>query len=67
MSRRVAVLGAGSWGTALAILLAGKGFSVRLWGRTEDGVLDIQKSRENRLFLPGVRLPDLIEVTDSET
>lgn len=67
MSRRVAVLGAGSWGTALAILLAGKGFSVRLWGRTEDGVLDVQRSRENRLFLPGVRLPHLIEVTDSET
>lgn len=66
MIKRVAVIGAGSWGTALARLLAGKNYSVRLWGRIEDGVLDIQKNRENKLFLPGIYLPDTIEVTDNE-
>ncbi len=61
---KVAVLGAGSWGTALAALLAKKGLLVRLWGRVEDGVLDVEQNRENRLFLPGIRLPDSLEATD---
>ena len=63
---RVAVLGAGSWGTALAVLLANKGLSVRLWGRLEDGVQEMQKSRENRFFLPEVRLPEGLEVTEDK-
>jgi glycerol-3-phosphate dehydrogenase (NAD(P)+) len=58
---RIAVLGAGSWGTALAILLAEGGHEVTLWGR--DGVEELRAHRENRRYLPGRRLPDAIAVT----
>jgi len=52
----VAVLGAGSWGTTLANLLAGKGETVRLWAYEPDVVEAINRTHENPLFLPGVRL-----------
>ena len=58
---RIAVLGAGSWGTALAILLAEGGHEVTLWGR--DGVEELRNHRENRRYLPGRRLPDALAVT----
>jgi len=53
---RVAVIGAGSWGTALANLLAGKGVDVRLWVREEEVFQQIANERTNRVFLPGVAL-----------
>lgn len=53
----IAVLGAGSWGTALAILLARNGLAVRLWGHEPDHVQRLVADRENREFLPGVALP----------
>jgi glycerol-3-phosphate dehydrogenase (NAD(P)+) len=52
----VAVLGAGSWGTTLANLLVGKGETVRLWAYEPEVVEAINRTRENPLFLPGVRL-----------
>ena len=52
----VAVLGAGSWGTTLANLLAAKGESVRLWAYEPEVVEAINRSHENSVFLPGVRL-----------
>jgi glycerol-3-phosphate dehydrogenase (NAD(P)+) len=52
----VAVLGAGSWGSTLANLLAGKGETVRLWAYEPEVVEAINRTRENPLFLPGVRL-----------
>jgi glycerol-3-phosphate dehydrogenase (NAD(P)+) len=52
----VAVLGAGSWGTTLANLLAAKGETVRLWAYEPEVVEAINRSHENPLFLPGVRL-----------
>ena len=52
----VAVLGAGSWGTTLADLLARKGDAVRLWAYEREVVEAINRSHENPLFLPGVRL-----------
>src|SRR4051794_10129687 len=58
---RIAVLGAGSWGTALAILLAEGGHEVILWGR--DGIEELRVHRENRRYLPGRPLPDAIGVT----
>ncbi len=54
----VAVLGAGSWGTTLAALLAAKGESVRLWAHEPEVVDAINRNRENPLFAPGLRLPD---------
>lgn len=59
----VAVLGYGSWGTALAVLLGKKEYSVRLWGRREDLVNAIQTERENSQYLPGVRLPGTVVST----
>lgn len=53
---KIAVIGAGSWGTALAALLAEKGESVTLWAREVELVETIEKTRENSLFLPGVKL-----------
>jgi glycerol-3-phosphate dehydrogenase (NAD(P)+) len=52
----IAVLGAGSWGTTLANLLAGKGESVRLWAYEPEVVEAINRQHENSLFLPGVPL-----------
>ena len=56
-AERVAVIGAGSWGTALGLLLCGNGHEVRLWGHEEAHIAELLASRENRAFLPGFRLP----------
>ena len=55
-ARTVAVVGAGSWGTTLANLLADKGLGVHLWVREEEVFEDLQRNRRNDAFLPGVRL-----------
>jgi glycerol-3-phosphate dehydrogenase (NAD(P)+) len=52
----IAVLGAGSWGTTLANLLACKGESVRIWAYEADVVAAINRDRENPVFLPGIPL-----------
>mgnify|MGYP003590207839 CR=1 FL=1 len=53
----VAVLGVGSWGTALALLLARNGYPVRLWGHDPDEVAPLGRDRENRRYLPGIPFP----------
>jgi glycerol-3-phosphate dehydrogenase (NAD(P)+) len=53
----IAVLGAGSWGTALGVLLSRNGWDVRLWGHEPELVRALQEQRENRAFLPGIRFP----------
>ena len=61
----IAVLGAGSWGTALAILLVRHGAAVRLWGHLAAEIGQLQRDRENRQYLPGVPFPaDLQPLTD---
>ncbi len=55
---KLAVLGAGAWGTALATMLAAKGPPVTLWARDGAQAAAIQASRENARYLPGVRLAD---------
>lgn len=60
---RVAVLGAGAWGTALALLLATAGAAVTLWSRRPEHARQIQTDRENRDYLPGVILPENLGVT----
>ena len=54
----VTVLGAGSWGTALAIHLARAGLDVRLWARRVEHVEQMQQQRCNQLYLPDVKFPD---------
>ncbi len=59
MTRRVGVLGAGAWGSALAKIIADNGHQVTLWGR-DGGLLEaIRESGENTRYLPGVPLPHL--------
>ncbi|MEN6461946.1 MAG: NAD(P)H-dependent glycerol-3-phosphate dehydrogenase [Syntrophomonas sp.] len=60
---KVCVLGAGSWGTALAILLHNNGHQVCLWGRPEDDVTKMITEGENKRFLPGVAVPSGIKPT----
>jgi glycerol-3-phosphate dehydrogenase (NAD(P)+) len=60
---RLAVLGGGSWGTALSAHLARSGHGVRLWLRTEDVARAINERRENPIYLPGVALPAGLEAT----
>ncbi|MEE9614933.1 MAG: NAD(P)H-dependent glycerol-3-phosphate dehydrogenase [Thermodesulfobacteriota bacterium] len=62
---RVAVLGAGSWGTTLANLLAGKGFDVSLWVREPEICSAIKERAENAVFLPGVKLSPNLRPTTS--
>ena len=59
----IGVIGAGSWGTALAVLLCGNGHEVTLWSIIEDEVHTLQTKRENPDKLPGVKLSEKIEVT----
>jgi glycerol-3-phosphate dehydrogenase (NAD(P)+) len=60
--RRVAIIGAGTWGTSLAVSLSRAGLEVDLGCRTEEQAVAVQGSRENPRYLPGVVLPDAIRV-----
>jgi glycerol-3-phosphate dehydrogenase (NAD(P)+) len=55
-----AVLGAGSWGTALAIQLANNGHAVKLWGHNAEHVAALQKDRENKRYLAEKTFPDTL-------
>ena len=58
----IAVIGAGSWGTALALQLARNDRPVRLWGRDKEQVAAMQRDRVNARYLPGVPFPDTLRV-----
>lgn len=60
---KISLLGAGSWGTALAIVLANNGHDVTLWSALEAEITMLQKNREHVDRLPGVKLPENIKVT----
>ena len=59
---KIAVLGAGAWGTTLADMLARNGVDTVLWAREADVVATIRETRENKVFLPGVTLSDNLKV-----
>ena len=59
----ITILGAGSWGTALAILLSRNGHNVLLWGRNKEKMALMKEARENSYFLPGMHFPDTLNVT----
>jgi glycerol-3-phosphate dehydrogenase (NAD(P)+) len=60
----IAIIGAGSWGTALAVALSRKGSPVRIWAYEQEVVESINRRRENDIFLPGIRLPEGVEATN---
>lgn len=60
--RRAAVIGAGSWGTAVAVLLARGGLDVQLGARTKEQAAEMGEARENKRYLEGVHLPESLEV-----
>ncbi len=59
----ISVFGAGSWGTALAILLAKNGHQVLLWGRNKQKMLAMQEAGENRFFLPDIAFPETLQLS----
>lgn len=60
---KLAILGAGAWGTALAIAFAQQ-HSLTLWSREADVAADLQHTRENKRFFPGYRLPESVRVVE---
>jgi 1-acyl-sn-glycerol-3-phosphate acyltransferase len=60
--RRVAIIGAGTWGTSLAVCLSRAGLEVDLGCRTHEQALAVHSARENPRYLPGVTLPESIRV-----
>ena len=63
--QNIAVVGAGSWGTALSLALVQNSYEVDLWVYEKDLCAIINESRENKYFLPGVPLPEKIHATSS--
>lgn len=61
----IGVVGAGSWGTALSLLLAGKGYRVDLWVHEDDVCEGMIRERENKTYLPGFQLPSAIHPVHS--
>jgi glycerol-3-phosphate dehydrogenase (NAD(P)+) len=60
--RPIVVLGAGSWGTALAIQFARSGRSTVLWGRAEDNPAELARARRNEQYLPGIEFPPALTI-----
>ena len=60
--KKIGVIGAGSFGTALALTLVNKGHQVRIWSRDSQQLDLMKETRENPKFLPGVVLPEALEM-----
>lgn len=60
---KVTVIGAGSWGTALSMVLADNGFSVSLWSHRQEQANEINERHKNEKYLPGIRLPERVAGT----
>lgn len=63
--KRIAIIGAGSWGTALALVAARAGNDVRLWAHSAEVADGLQRERENKIYLPGFALPDSVSPTNN--
>jgi len=61
----ITIIGTGSWGTTLAVVLARRGLAVTLWARREEEAEELRTRRENAVFLPGVTLPPNLAITAS--
>ncbi len=62
MEKKITILGSGSWGTALSVLLANKGYSINLWARKKEHAENLKKNRVNSKYLPNVELPKNINI-----
>ena len=62
--QQIAVIGAGSWGTALTKLVSDKGVGVRLWGHRREHVEKIRQEKENSTYLPGVKLNEHVDIVE---
>ncbi|WP_278573729.1 NAD(P)H-dependent glycerol-3-phosphate dehydrogenase [Fusobacterium ulcerans] len=61
--KKVVIIGAGSWGTALGLVLARKGYDITLWEFNKERAEEIQNNRENKRYLSGIKFPDNLNVT----
>jgi glycerol-3-phosphate dehydrogenase (NAD(P)+) len=62
--KSISILGAGSWGTAIATAAAERGLDVSMWSRNSEHINEIESLKENKKYLPGVILPESIKLTD---
>jgi glycerol-3-phosphate dehydrogenase (NAD(P)+) len=60
---KIGVIGSGSWGTTLSLLLYDNGHSVKLWFRRKSYLDEVMRKRENFLYLPDVKIPEEIFLT----
>jgi glycerol-3-phosphate dehydrogenase (NAD(P)+) len=63
MITKIGILGAGSWGTALALLVAQNGYPTLLWGHNTDHIAQLKNHRENKHYLPKIGFPKILQVT----
>ena len=63
MSEKIAVIGAGSWGTALSISLSGNGHTVKIWDLDKEHLKELSNNRENVRYLPEVKFPDSLQIS----
>ncbi len=63
MSEKIAVIGAGSWGTALSLSLCGGGHTVRIWDVDGEHLNELLQNRENKRYLPDVKLPETLKIS----
>lgn len=65
MKRKIGILGAGSWGTALGMVLSENQHDVKIWSRHEDQVIEMNTQHTNERYLKNIDLPDSIEATSN--
>jgi len=63
MVKKISIIGDGGWGTTLAIHLSHKRYPVTLWGAFPENIAQIAKARENKKFLPGIKIPRQVHLT----
>ena len=65
MAKKIAIMGAGSWGTALAVSLSHAGHQVNMWDINAEHIAEMRANRENKRYLPGVMFEDALHVVDT--
>jgi len=63
--KKITIIGAGSWGTTLAILLGEKGYNISLWARREELAKEINTDKENKQYLKNIKIPNTVISTHS--